>query len=72
MEEISLLQDQMTNPNFHPWRVVQQQECVETVANWADEQLRAMVQKYNSCCDGGTQAAATASLYRTITASGES
>jgi hypothetical protein len=58
MEEISLLQDQMTNPNFHPWRVMVQQECVETVANWADEQLQAIVQKYDSCSGGRGRAVA--------------
>ena len=58
MEEISLLQDQMTNPNFHPWRVMQQQGRVETVANWADEQLQAIVQKYDSCSGGRGRAVA--------------
>jgi hypothetical protein len=58
MEEISLLQDQMTNPNFHPWRVMQQQGRVETVANWADEQLQAIVQKYNNCSGGRGRAVA--------------
>jgi hypothetical protein len=57
-EETSLLQDQMTNPNFHPWRVMQQHGRVETVANWADEQLQTIVQKYDSCSGGRGRAVA--------------
>jgi hypothetical protein len=53
VEQISLLQGAVCNPQFHPWRVQQREGCdIETVANWSDKQLDAMVQKYETCGDG--------------------
>jgi hypothetical protein len=54
-EDISLLEKQVVcNSNFHPWRVVCKPGCeeVETVVNWADEDLQAVVQKYDGCSGG--------------------
>jgi hypothetical protein len=52
-EDISLLQNTVCDPNFHPWRVQQQRgsarDGVETVVNWTNRQLQDMVRKY----DGG-------------------
>jgi hypothetical protein len=55
VEEISLLQDTVCNPLFYPWRTRQIEEGgedVETVVNWADEQLQTMVRKYEGCGSG--------------------
>jgi ankyrin repeat protein len=54
-EEISLLQDIVCDPNFHPWRVQKRSvrggsgdDEVETVVNWADERLQALVRQHGS------------------------
>jgi hypothetical protein len=53
-EDISLLQGVVCDPNFHPWHVKQLEgsEEVETVVNWANPQLAAMVLKYDASSGG--------------------
>jgi hypothetical protein len=53
IEEISMLQQTICDPNFHPWRTRQVRpgsEEVETVVNWADDKLQGIVRVYG----GGT------------------
>jgi hypothetical protein len=55
IEQISVLQDVVCDPNFHPWAIRQIErgsEAVETVVNWENEQLQQTVQKYNGCSGG--------------------
>jgi hypothetical protein len=57
VEGISLLQDTVCNPNFYPWstrQVKQGSDEVETVANWEDTQLKAMVHQYASVSKDGS------------------
>jgi hypothetical protein len=58
VEAISLLQGTVCDPKFYPWRIItgpNGSDKVRMVANWADEQLKAMVLQYDSCSGGKGQ-----------------